>query len=38
MKDYEFRYINGHVEVFDLFGGFVFSADTLKEALDDLKE
>lgn len=34
---YEFRNVKGHIEVF-LDGVFQFSADTLKEAEDELKE
>ena len=33
---YEFRYVKGHVEVF-LDGVFQFSADTMKEAEDELR-
>ncbi len=29
---YEFRSVNGHIEVFDLCGDFLFSADTMGEA------
>lgn len=33
---YEFRYVRGHIEVF-LHGIFQFSADTKKEAQDELE-
>lgn len=33
---YEFRHINGHIEVF-LDGEFQFSADTMQEAYSELK-
>lgn len=33
---YEFRHINGHIEVF-LDGEFQFSADTMQEAYNELK-
>ena len=29
---YEFRNVNGHIEVFDQYGDFLFSADTMGEA------
>lgn len=32
---YEFRYVRGHIEVF-LDGEFQFSADTMREAEDEL--
>lgn len=34
---YEFRYVKGHIEVF-LNGVFQFSADTRKEAEDELQD
>ena len=33
---YEFRYVDGHIEVF-LDGEFQFSADTMQEAYSELK-
>lgn len=33
---YEFRHVNGHIEVF-LDGEFQFSADTMQEAYSELK-
>lgn len=33
---YEFRYVRGHVEVFDDRGQFLFSADTEREAREEL--
>ena len=36
--DYEFRWVCGHVEVYDLFGRFQFSADTEAEAMEDIRE
>lgn len=33
-----FRYVNGHVEVFDWLGKFLFSADDHREAMDELLE
>lgn len=35
---FELRYVMGHVEVYDQNGRFVFSADTLAEAEDELRE
>lgn len=34
----EIRYVRGHVEVFSAGGDFLFSADTMGEALADLRE
>ena len=36
MKDVELRYVGGHVEVYTEAGAFLFSADTLREAMDEL--
>ena len=36
--DCEIRYVNGHVEVYDMGGRFQFSADTEQEALRDLRD
>ncbi len=33
---YELRYVRGHVEVFDAAGRFCFSADTEREAREEL--
>lgn len=30
-------YVNGHVEVYDLLGRFLFSADTIQEALEEME-
>ena len=35
---YEFRYVRGHIEVFDEHGNFVVSADNLYEAHQELEE
>ena len=35
---YEFRYVRGHVEVFDGTGRFLFSADNEREAREELAE
>lgn len=35
---YSIRYIQGHVQVYDHKGSFLFSADTEKEAREELRE
>ena len=37
MKDVELRYVGGHVEVYTGTGAFLFSADTLREAMEELE-
>ena len=34
--DCELRYVGGHVEVYSLAGVFLFSADTAREAMEEL--
>lgn len=36
--DYEIRYVYGHVEVYDQWGRFRFSADSEGEALEELSK
>ncbi len=36
--EYTMKWVNGHVEVFDAKGRFVFSADTEQEARRDLRD
>ena len=36
MKDIELRYVGGHVEVYTGAGAFLFTADTQREAMDEL--
>ena len=36
MKEVELRYVGGHVEVYTEAGAFLFSADTLREAMEEL--
>ena len=36
MKDVELRDVGGHVEVYTEEGAFLFSADTLREAMEEL--
>ncbi len=33
---YSIEYINGHIEVYDQSGTFLFSADTKQEAMEEL--
>lgn len=35
---FELRHVRGHVEVYDASGNFLFSADTITEAENDLRE
>ena len=35
---YSIRYVAGHVQVYDYKGQFLFSADTEREAREELKE
>lgn len=35
---YSIRYTYGHVQVYDSRGRFLFSADTEREAMEELKE
>ena len=35
---YSFRYIGGHIHVYNHYGKFLFSADTEQEAREDLEE
>ena len=37
-EQFELRYVQGHVEVYDVSGEFCFSADTWAEAEHDLME
>jgi len=32
------EYVNGHIEVYDENGAFMFSADTRKEALEEIAD
>ena len=38
MKDFELRYVGGHVEVYTRGGTFMFSADTVREAMEELED
>lgn len=38
MTMYQMRYVGGHVQVYDLSGKFLFSADTEREAREELEE
>ena len=35
MKDFELRYVGSHVEVYTGSGVFLFSADTVREAMEE---
>ncbi len=35
---YEFRNVRGHIEVYDARGQFLFSADNVREAQEELEE
>ena len=35
---YSFRYVQGHIQVYDAQGTFLFSADTEKEAREELRD
>lgn len=37
-EQFELRYVGGHVEVYDGAGEFCFSADTVGEARDELRD
>lgn len=36
MLEYDFRNVNGHVEVYTRSGNFLFSADSTREAMEEL--
>lgn len=36
MAEVEFRYVRGHVEVYARCGSFLFSADSMDEAMEEL--
>ena len=36
--NYDIIWVNGHVEVYDSQGAFCFSADTRREAMEELAE
>ena len=38
MSEYEIRSVGGHVEVYTRCGVFLFSADTVREAMEELDE
>ena len=37
MTMYRFRNVNGHIQVYDFRGNFLFSADTEREAREELE-
>ena len=38
MKEFEMRNIGSHIEVYTAGGVFLFSADTVREAMEELEE
>lgn len=38
MESFHIQYVMDHVEVFDRYGRFCFSADTVAEAMEELRE
>ena len=38
MAMYTMRYVRGHIQVFDMRGNFLFSADNEREVREELKE
>ena len=37
MSEVEIRYVGGHVEVYSRSGAFLFSADSVREAMEELQ-
>ncbi len=37
MTMYQMRYVGGHVQVYDISGKFLFSADTEREAREEME-
>ena len=37
MMAYDLRYVSGHVEVYSRTGSFLFSADSMREAMQELE-
>ena len=35
---YSMRYVHGHIQVYDYLGNFLFSADSEREAREELKD
>ena len=35
---FSMRYVHGHIQVYDVSGNFLFSADTEREAREELEE
>lgn len=38
MTMYSMRYVHGHIQVYDFRGNFLFSADTEREAREELSD
>ena len=37
MTMYKMRYVHGHIQVYDVYGNFLFSADNEREAREELE-
>ena len=35
---FDMRYVRGHIQVYDKYGNFLFSADTEREAREELRD
>lgn len=38
MRNYTFKFVDGHYEIYGSDGSFLFSADTQEEAIEELEE
>ena len=38
MAMYSIRYVHGHIQVYDMHGNFLFSADSEREAREELRD
>ena len=38
MTMYKMRYVMGHIQVYDIYGNFLFSADNEREAREELED
>ena len=38
MTMYDMRYVRGHIQVYDIQGNFLFSADSEREAREELRD
>ena len=35
---FDMRYVRGHIQVYDMYGNFLFSADSEREAREELRD